>query len=393
MNLICFSHLRWNFVFQRPQHLLSRMAKQFIVFYVEEPFYGSPVDRTSVTLSEEKVWVVVPYLKGDPGAPDTAARQAALLDIFFAQFGIRNYIFWYYTPMALPYTRHFQPKLVVYDSMDELSAFKFAPAELVSLEDELFSKADIVFTGGHSLYEAKKHRHQNIHPFPSSIDKAHFSMARHKQVQPADQEKIPYPRLGFFGVLDERFDIELVEQVALAKPDWQIVLLGPVVKIDPDTLPKHKNIHYLGSKTYQELPQYLAGWQVALIPFAINESTRFISPTKTPEYLAAGKPVISTPIRDVVHPYGTRKLVHIVENAEDFISYAQEELGKSDRKEWLQEVDNFLSGNSWDITCSKMQAFINSLLNNTSKNNSGEKTAPVVPLFQQPINQQEVQHV
>jgi glycosyltransferase involved in cell wall biosynthesis len=295
--------------------------------------------------------------------------------------------------MALPYTRHFEPKLVVYDSMDELSAFKFAPAELVALEDELFSKADIVFTGGQSLYEAKKHRHQNIHAFPSSIDKAHFSTARHKQVQPADQENIPYPRLGFFGVLDERFDIELVEQVALAKPDWQIVLLGPVVKIDPATLPKHKNIHYLGSKSYQELPQYLAGWQVALIPFAINESTRFISPTKTPEYLAAGKPVISTPIRDVVHPYGTRKLVHVVENVEDFIRCTQEELGRADRKEWLQEVDGFLSGNSWDITCTKMLGFINQLLHNTSSDSSGAKTAPVVKLFQEPINQQEVQNV
>jgi glycosyltransferase involved in cell wall biosynthesis len=359
MNLICFSHLRWGFVFQRPQHILSRMTKQFIVFYVEEPIYDSPVDRTVVTLSNEKVWIVVPHLKGGPGGDNIEERQVSLLNKFFAEFGIRRYIFWYYTPMALPYTRHFQPQAVIYDCMDELSAFKFAPPDMGTLENELFEKADVVFTGGQSLYEAKKNRHPNIHAFPSSIDKAHFAIARHEHPDPDDQKNIPHPRIGFFGVLDERFDIGLVEQVALSRPDWQIVLIGPVVKIDPGTLPRHANIHYLGSKTYDELPRYLSGWQVAMIPFALNESTRFISPTKTPEYLAAGKPVISTAIQDVVHPYGTRKLVHIVKNAGEFVEKAESELKFNDRHNWLLEVDNFLRMNSWDLTCMKMLGLIN----------------------------------
>jgi hypothetical protein len=359
MNLICFSHLRWGFVFQRPQHLLSRLTKQFIVFYVEEPVFDSGIDRTCVTLSDEKVWVVVPYLKGSSTDENIEARQRDLLDKFFTEFGIQKYIFWYYTPMALAHTRHLKPKLVVYDCMDELSAFKFAPPAMIELENEMFETADIVFTGGQSLYEAKKNRHQNIHPFPSSIDKAHFSIARQLHREPDDQKPIPYPRIGFFGVIDERFDIELVEKVALAKPNWQIVLLGPVVKIDPATLPKLPNIHYLGSKTYKQLPEYISGWQIAMIPFALNESTRFISPTKTPEYLSAGKPVISTAIQDVVHPYGTRKLVHIINSAEEFVEKAETELRYSDKHNWLQEVDNFLAGNSWDLTCMQMMKFIN----------------------------------
>jgi glycosyltransferase involved in cell wall biosynthesis len=359
MNLICFSHLRWGFVFQRPQHLLSRLTKQFIVFYVEEPVFDSAIDRMCVTLSDEKVWVVVPHLKGSPSDTNIESRQRDLLNKFFTEFGIQRYIFWYYTPMALPYTRHFNPKLVIYDCMDELSAFKFAPPALIELENEMFKTADIVFTGGQSLYEAKKNRHQNIHYFQSSIDKAHFSIARQLHTEPDDQRSIPYPRLGFFGVLDERFDIELIEKVALARPEWQIVLLGPVVKIDPATLPKLPNIHYLGSKTYKQLPEYISGWQIALIPFALNESTRFISPTKTPEYLAAGKPVISTAIQDVVHPYGTRKLVHIINSPEEFVEKAESELRYTDKHNWLQEVDNFLAGNSWDLTCMQMLKFIN----------------------------------
>ena len=188
--------------------------------------------------------------------------------------------------------------------MDELSKFKFAPEHLLELEQELIDRADVVFTGGSSLYEAKKDRHDNVHCFPSSVDRAHFAKARARQFEPADQEDLPQPRLGFYGVIDERFDTELLDKVAEMRPDWSFVMVGPVVKISEDDLPKRPNIHYLGGKTYDELPAYLSGWDVALMPFAMNESTQFISPTKTPEYLAGGKPVVSTPIKDVVRHYG-----------------------------------------------------------------------------------------
>ena len=267
---------------------------------------------------------------------------------------LAEHAFWYYTPMALDFTRKYTPEIIVFDCMDELSAFKFAPEELKSLEKELLNKADVVFTGGNSLYEAKKNQHSNIHSYPSSIEKEHFAKAREINTCPEDQIKTSKPKLGFYGVIDERFDIELIKGIADARPDWQICLIGPVVKIDPNTLPQNENIHYLGSKNYKELPAYLANWDIALIPFMINESTRFISPTKTPEYLAAGKPVISTPIKDVISPYGKNKLVHIANNAAGFIEAAEKELAAADKRLWLKRVDALLAENSWDNTCSSM---------------------------------------
>ena len=256
--------------------------------------------------------------------------------------------------MALAYTAHFHPIAPVYDCMDELSAFKFAPPELKLFEKELFQKADIVFTGGNNLYEAKKTQHKNIFSFPSSIDKAHFQAARENETEFDDQAAIPHPRLGFYGVIDERFDIDLIKQAADAKPDWHFVLIGPVIKIDEATLPRNKNIHYLGAKSYGELPSYLSGWDIALIPFAINESTRYISPTKTPEYLAGGKPVISTAITDVVNPYQELGLVHIIQNAEELVQVATSELSITDKREWLTKVDEYLSAISWDATWGRM---------------------------------------
>ncbi len=361
-DLICFSHLRWNFVYQRPQHLLSRFANAFRVFFVEEHFFTDQNDHINLTLTKENVFVVVPHLQNGDHELTIHERIENLLQRLFNRLDISDYFFWYYTPMALKFSSSFKPKTIVYDCMDELSAFKFAPPELTQLEASLMKKSEVVFTGGQSLYEAKKDRHPNIHAFPSSIEKEHFYKARLNHSEPADQASIPHPRFGFYGVIDERFDIELLADVAEKKPDWHFVILGPVVKIDPADLPKNKNIHYLGSKSYQELPEYLSGWDIAFIPFARNESTRFISPTKTPEYLSAGKPVISTSIRDVVNPYGINQLVHIADNGDEFIKAATLELSKSDRSTWLKNVDEFLAENSWDLTWKSMMDLIISRL-------------------------------
>jgi UDP-galactopyranose mutase len=289
------------------------------------------------------------------------ALQRSLLEGLLSErrIDVDQAVLWYYTPMALPFSRHLSPRATVYDCMDELSAFKGAPPELREREDELFSRADLVFTGGQTLYEAKRDRHPAVYAFPSSIDHEHFAQARTTIREPQDQVAIPHPRLGFFGVIDERLDIELLDAVAHARPDWQIVMIGPVVKIDPAALPRRDNIHYLGGKAYADLPAYLAGWDVALLPFARNESTRFISPTKTPEYLAAGKPVVSTSIRDVVRPYGDMKLVGIADTAEEFVKaveFALDERGRS--AEWLARVDEFLGQTSWDKTWGQMSRLI-----------------------------------
>jgi len=356
-DLVCLSHLRWNFVFQRPQHLLSRFAKERRVFFFEEPVFGKGRARLQVTRSPEGVWVAVPHLPEGMDERSVLDAQQALLDELLLRHAVKHYVTWYYTPMALGFTRHLKPSAVVYDCMDELSAFRGAPPALLQREVELLQRADVVFTGGQSLYEAKKDRHPNVHAFPSSVDVAHFATARHPLPEPADQASIPHPRLGFFGVVDERMDLELLAAVADARPDWQLVILGPVVKIDPASLPRRPNLHFLGGKLYTELPTYLASWDVALMPFARNESTRFISPTKTPEYLAAGKPVVSTSIRDVVRPYGDLGLVRIADAPEDFVRACEAALTE-DRSTWLPRVDAHLASMSWDSTWAGMKGLL-----------------------------------
>ena len=365
--LICFSHLRWNFVFQRPQHLMCRFARDMNVIYWEEPVEIGPRETAYLQVREAEdaanVRIVVPHLP--QGMPE-GAREAALKRLLDAHLAsIRGpLITWYYTPMMLPFSRDLDADVTVFDAMDELSKFKFAPAHLLELEQELIDRADVVFTGGSSLYEAKKHRHDNIHCFPSSVDRVHFAKARAHLFDPADQEDLPRPRLGFYGVIDERFDTELLAHAAEMRPDWSFVMVGPVVKISEDELPKRPNIHYLGGKTYAELPAYLSGWDVALMPFAMNESTQFISPTKTPEYLAGGKPVVSTPVKDVVRHYGQLEGVKIASTPEEFVAACEKalELSRNPESGWLAEADLMLSATSWDTTQARMAGLVADVL-------------------------------
>jgi Glycosyl transferases group 1 len=377
-DLICFSHLRWNFVYQRPQHLMSRAARNSRVFYFEEPVPTHLDDQLRIHIDpENQVYVVTPQLSDGPAKGICAddripeKRLASLVDLLIEQYNIKDFVAWYYAPMAMAFSDHLSAEAVIYDCMDELSAFKFAPQSLVEYERKLLAKADLVFTGGHRLYQAKKAFHTNIHPFPSAIDKSFFFPARTKLADPADQIQIPHPRLGFFGVIDERFDIELVREMADLKPDWQFIFIGPVVKIDESSLPKNRNIHYLGMKEYKELPAYISGWDLCIMPFAINASTEFISPTKTPEFLAAGKRVISTPVHDVVYPYGADGLVGIADTAEGFIEIAEHGLLERTDNIWLGKVDQFLSTISWDKTWENMAAHIDSIPERGNLNRKG----------------------
>lgn len=347
-SLICFSHLRWNFVYQRPQHLMSRAGQQMNVYFLEEPIWGNDL-RVEVRQESERLKVIVPHIPHGTPHDDVMAYLRRTVDQLIESERITDYVAWYYTPMALVFSDHLTPTYTVYDCMDELSAFLGAPRELIDLETKLMARADQVFTGGYSLYEAKRTRHPHAHAYPSSIEFSHFSKARRQQADPADQAPIAQPRVGFSGVIDERFDVELLRELAQRRPDWQFVILGPVVKIDPATLPHSENVHYLGMKNYKDLPAYFSGWDVAMLPFALNESTRFISPTKTPEYLAAGLPVVSTPIRDVVRTYGERDFVQIAATAEAFEAAIEKALKQEHPANW-EAIDQFLSEHSWDKT-------------------------------------------
>lgn len=358
-DLLCFSHLRWNLVFQRPQHLMTRFARELRVFFVEEPVLGNGSGPSlHLERTPDGVTVVTPHLAHGDGPDMDAAIQRDLLARLLEEQDIRRPILWYYTPMALAFSEGLPAAATVYDCMDELAAFAGAPPALLERERELFRRADIVFTGGHRLYEAKRAHHPQVHAFPSSVDVEHFRRARDTLAEPADQARIPRPRIGHYAVLDERLDTDLLAAVADARPDWQLVLVGPVVKIRPESLPRRPNIHYLGPKPYGELPAYLAGWDATFMPFALNEATRFISPTKTPEYLAAGRPVVSTPIRDVVRSWGERGLVQIAATPEEAVAALETALAGEGRAAWLAEVDRTLATTSWDETFARMRALI-----------------------------------
>lgn len=355
--LLCLSHLRWSFVYQRPQHLMTRFARDYNLLFLEEPVATEQSQAwLEIRPEDGGVQVLVPRLPHDCGGEAATQVQRNLLDGYLQQLKVEELILWFYTPMALAFASHLQPRLTVYDCMDELSAFRGAPAALIERERELLLRADLVFTGGYSLYEAKCELHSSAHPFPSSVDVEHFAAARDAQPDPTDQAALGHPRLGFYGVIDERLDLDLIDEVARLRPDWQLVLVGPVVKINPAELPRRDNIHYLGAKSYDELPAYLAGWDVAIMPFAMNESTRFISPTKTPEYLAGGRPVVSTPIIDVVRSYGDSGLVRIATDAAEFVAATEAALRDAEQPETLRaRADSILGDMSWDHTWKQMK--------------------------------------
>ncbi len=379
--LICFSHLRWDFVFQRPQHLMTRFAKTRDVYIFEEPTPADPDQGPSLDLRKDASSGVVIATPRLPAGLDGWGKDAVLhqiLDELIAMKAIERPVLWYYTPMMLPFSRHVDSSAVIYDCMDELANFKFAPAELVELERELIERADAVFTGGYSLYEAKKHLHRNIHPFPSSVDRAHFGRARGNLAEPSDMRDIPHPRFGFYGVVDERMDLDLLAAAADARPDWHMVIVGPVVKISEEDLPRRSNLHYLGGKQYADLPAYLASWDVATMPFAVNDSTKFISPTKTPEYLAGGRPVVSTPITDVIRHYGDLEGVKIAGDANSFVRACEEALALANDRNgaWRAEVDKMLAELSWDQTHLRMAALVDKA---ASQNNAlAHVSAPAV---------------
>ena len=355
--LVVFSHLRWQFVYQRPQHLLSRLGMYWRVIFIEEPLPQAAEAHIERSAPAPGVQVWRPHVTGDAvGFHDDhlPTLQQLVADAMQEQ-DIFDYWVWFYTPMAYPLAAELSPRGIVYDCMDELTAFKSAPRQLVQRENALFKAADLVFTGGRSLYAAKRGRHPSVHCFPSSVDAQHFAGTRTDHPL---QAALSRPRLGYCGVIDERVDLELVAAMAQARPDWQIVMVGPVVKIDPAGLPRHANIHWLGQQSYDDLPAFISGWDVCLLPFALNEATRYISPTKTLEYMACGRPSVSTPIKDVVEPY--RHVVAIAGNAADFIAACDAILRRTQQQQaaHAMAVAEIVARTSWAITAQAMAKLI-----------------------------------
>lgn len=362
--LVVLSHLRWDFVFQRPQHLLSRLASQQPVFFVEEPVHdaGATVPWLECRDAAPGVTVVRAHTAiAEPGFCDAQlAALGALLPDFLRERAGDERIAWLYTPLALPLVDAVAPTVLVYDCMDELSAFRFAPPSLLAREAALLERADLVLTGGPSLYEARRERHSNVHCFPSSVDAKHFAPKPHladdAPSRTARELHTPSqpPRFGFFGVIDERMDLELVAAVADRFPEAHVMMVGPVVKVDPAMLPQRPNLHWLGQQPYEVLPRLVENWQVCLMPFALNESTRFISPTKTLEYLAAGKPVVSTAVHDVEVLY--RDVVRIGRDREGFLAACAAALAETgeERRANQRAGAAAVARSSWDETARRI---------------------------------------
>ena len=336
---------------------MSRFARNRRVFFVEEPIFDStgPVLQTRIC-PESQVCIVTPHLDSHEGHH---AKLEGLLSDFLKQNSVEQPVVWYYTPMAMEFfPKSVQPSAVVYDCMDELSMFRGAPSQMQIMEKYLLKNSDLVFTGGVSLFEAKRSMHPAVYPFPSGVDLKHFAQARNLPDNFNEMASMPHPRLGYAGVIDERLDLALVDEIAAKRPDWQIVMIGPVVKIAQESLPKRANIHWLGMKDYADLPKYFAGWDAGIMPFALNDATRFISPTKTPEYLSAGLPVVSTAIRDVVRPYGELGLAKIASSADEFIDSAEHVMNVDMCLKWRQRADEFLKSISWDSVWARMDELI-----------------------------------
>jgi protoporphyrinogen oxidase/glycosyltransferase involved in cell wall biosynthesis len=350
--ILVLSHLRYDFVYQRPQQVVSRLARKHRVLFVEEPVRSDGPPRLRTWQPDVNVQVLQPQTPlAAPGFHDDQVPVLReLLQSTLAS--LERPVVWMYTPMALPLVAEVDARAVVYDCMDELSAFRFAPRQLQQREAVLLKRADVVFTGGRSLYRAKSGRHPAVLCLPSAVDAAHF------RPRPEWQDPWPqagHPRLGYCGVIDERIDLGLLDRLARDRPQWQVFMVGPVLKLDPTTLPRRDNLHWLGQQAFDSLPRLFAHWDLCIMPFALNEATRYISPTKTLEYMAAGKPIVSTRVRDVADCYAS--VVHVADTATAFIraceaALVEPEPQRTARREAMQAL---AADQTWDATVELME--------------------------------------
>lgn len=349
--MIVFSHLRWDFVYQRPQHLISRISQQYRTLFIEEPIPPKEFGTIGFDLKtiSKNLNVLTPRV-----------NSIGEIQKLFERLEInQTKLLWFYSPSFLGMLNKISAECIIYDCMDELSLFKGAPVEIQYLEKELLGMADLVLTGGVSLFESKSNQNDNVHCFPSSVDYSHFASAKNSIPIPPDMKKFTKPTIGYIGVIDERIDMDLLQNSAKILPEYDFVMIGPLAKITEDDLAKAENIHYLGMKDYDDLPNYLKAMNITMMPFALNDATRFISPTKTLEYMAAGKPIISTAIKDVVRHYSD--CISIVNSAEEFKDAVTKIKNHSEEKR-NKKYENILQKTSWDNTASEMIKLIKELV-------------------------------
>lgn len=348
---MCFSGVRWGHTFARPHHLMGRFARDRRVFFVEAPLLdaGSTAPFLEVLRGPDGLHVCVPHLSERLSAHAAVEAERALVDRLRAEHRVAAQIAWLYPPTALELAARLDARCTVYDCVDDLPR----DAALARLEREVVGRSDLVLTAGRSLWASTRHQHPRVHALPSGIDTAHFARARGTIEEPRDQAEIRGPRLGLVGTVDARIDLELVAHVADERPEFQVVIVGPIVGLDPRALPRRPNIHWLGPKSYEQLPAYLSGWDVVLMPLTLGGETRFVSPATTLEALAAGKPVVSTAAPDLEAPDG---LVRLADRGSFVI--AIESALREDRTARLARADELLASTSWETTFEKVRRLV-----------------------------------
>jgi len=346
-DMIVFCHLRWEFVYQRPQHIISRLSSNIKVLFIEEPLPSQSANSGNLIVVSDTLHVLQPNVINIEAIANIIPEYVKNKNIPYG---------WFYSASFSPLLEQLDFETVIYDCMDELSLFKGAPEHLINQEKYLMAHADIIFTGGKSLYESKKQWHENVHCFPSSVDESHFAKALNGITVPDDIANLQSPVVGYYGVIDERIDLALLHETALKLPNVSFVMIGPLAKIGEADLPREANIHYLGMKSYDILPHYLKDFDIAMMPFALNDATKYISPTKTLEYMAARKPIISTKIVDVVRDYS--RCVSLIETADEFAEAITFLVDKTDRLSMELEYYKILKKTSWDATADKMTSII-----------------------------------
>jgi hypothetical protein len=342
--VLCFSHLRWNLGRQRPYQLMSRCAEARRVLFIEEPVYDAPAAYLDATQVVPNLVRVRPHL---PVGSRAAQLIPPLLMRLCAQQKVVDPVHWFYTPMMLEMAERMPRSLTIYDCIEDCSSLDGAPANFEQRERQLMAHSDIVFAAGMRLYQQKTRQHPNVYAAPSGVDAAFFAQARQDLAEPMDQAPLAHPRIGYCGVIDERIDLGLIEHIARIKPTWQLIMLGPIDAIDMRSLPHAPNIHYLGAAEYRHLPNYLASWDAAIMPYTLSAATRCLSPSEMPEYLAAGRRVVSTAIADVVEPYERLELVHIGRDRDEFVTHIEAALQGGARESDAMR-DEVLEGMSWD---------------------------------------------
>jgi glycosyltransferase involved in cell wall biosynthesis len=365
-SIIVHSHLKWDWVWQRPQQFLSRLSKKHRVLFIESPDAVDGLAASKVALREVDDYPNVVVLQMQMPASQLADREWAdnerrrlLQSVLAGPLGrsFQSVVQWFYDPMAVTaFAGQMNERAIVYDCMDQLSQFKFAPPELVRRERELLALADVVFAGGPKIWEEKRKYNSNCFSYGCGVDLAHFAQAREQDcVVPADVRDLPGPTFGYIGVVDERLDYDLIDKLAKANSTGSVVMVGPSTKVDPAMLPRRANIHWLGGRDYSLLPNYAKAFNVCLMPFALNEATEFINPTKALEYMATATPIVSTPIRDVVRQFSD--IVSVAASPTEFIAACARAAKQPDQSAIRGGVE-LARKNSWESIVRKLQAHI-----------------------------------